>query len=409
MSIALGGHVPRDAGATTPRATGATTPRATDATTPRAPAPLRVACYMHSLAGGGVERMRLNLLRQLESWGVRTQLLLHEDGGALRRDVPYDIPVTVLGSGRTRDDLLPLMRLLRRERPDALLVSLGHNNVVAMLAKLLSFSRCNLVVCQHNALTAEASADRGYRLLPALYRLLAPLAANHVVAVSHGVADDMASRTGLARARIGVIHNPVIGPDFAQRANAPLDDPWFGPGAPPVFVTAGRLVPQKDHETLLRAFAMHRSRRAARLLVLGEGPLLETLEAHARALGVADDIRFAGFQPNPLPFMREAEAFVLSSSHEGLGNVLVEALACGTPVISTDCPHGPAEILEHGRFGTLVPVGDVGALAGALALPHRDAFPAALLRARADAFTVERAAHRYLALLREPDRKRIAT
>ena len=361
---------------------------------------------MHSLAGGGVERMRLNLLAQLRDHGVEASLLLHEGAGPLGSELPPELPVTVFGTSRTLLDLLPLARLLRRERPDALLVSLGHNNVVAMAAKLLARSRCTLVICQHNALSAEVAADRRYRLLPALYRLLAPLAADHLVAVSEGVAVDMARETGIPRARIEVIHNPVITPDFARRAAEPLDDPWFAPGAPPVTVTAGRLVAQKDHETLLRAFALRRRAGPARLLVLGEGPLRGELERLAASLGVADDVRFAGFQPNPLPFIRGAEAFVLSSTHEGLGNVLIEALGCGTPVISTDCPHGPSEILDNGRYGVLVPVRDAAALADAMRTTLRTRYPIAMLQARAERFSADTAASRYLALLRAPQPRR---
>ncbi len=371
-------------------------------------APLRVACYMHSLAGGGVERMRLNLLRELAGRGIAPRLLLHDGTGPLARDLPPGLAVTVFGTSRTLFDLLPLARLLRRDRPDALLVGLGHNNVVAMAAKLLARSRCNLVVSQHNALSAEVAADRRYRLLPALYRLLAPLA-NHLVAVSEGVAADMARATGLPRDRITVIPNPVIAADFDRRAAAPVDDPWFAPGAPPVFVTAGRLVAQKDQATLLRAFAIRRRAGPCRLLVLGEGPLRPTLEALAASLGIASDTRFAGFRPNPLPFIRGAAAFVLSSTHEGLGNVLVEALGCGTPVITTDCPHGPAEIVAGGRFGVLVPVGDAAALAAAMGAPLRARFSASGLRERAGRFTAAAAAQRYLALLSEPDHRRITS
>ena len=388
---------------------GASLPLGRDPARPAGPGAdrltLRLACYMHSLAGGGVERMRLNLLRQLGTHGVEASLLLHEAAGPLGSELPPGLPVTVFGTSRTLFDLVPLARLLKRERPDALLVSLGHNNIVALAAKLLARSRCTLVVCQHNALSAEVATDRRYRLLPALYRLFAPLA-DHLVAVSEGVAADMARETGIPRARIEVIHNPVITPDFARRAAEALDDPWFAPGAPPVVVTAGRLVAQKDHETLLRAFALRRQAGPARLLVLGEGPLRGELEALAASLGVAADIRFAGFRANPLPFIRRAEAFVLSSTHEGLGNVLIEALGCGTPVISTDCPHGPAEILDNGRYGVLVPVRDVASLADAMRSPLRTRFPAATLQARAERFSAEAAASRYLALLRAPQPRR---
>ena len=334
---------------------------------------------------------------------MRTTLLLHTGEGELARDLPASLDVRTFETRRTMSDVAPLRRFLRDESPDVLLASLGHNNVAAMLAKLLARSDCNLIVCQHNSLSAEAKSDRAYRLLPMLYRLLAPVA-DHLVAVSSGVADDMAQRSGIARARIEVIHNPVITPDFAARADAPVDDPWFAAGAPPVYVSVGRLVAQKDHTTLLRAFAAHRRQHSARLMILGDGPLRGALETVAAELGVADDVRFMGFQANPLPFMRRACAFVLSSVHEGLGNVLIEAMACGTPVVSTDCPYGPSEIVDGGRFGRLVPTRDHIALAAAMDPFLREQFPSGMLRARASEFTVERAAERYLDLARRPRR-----
>ena len=363
-----------------------------------------LACYMHSLAGGGVERMRLHLLTRLRELGIRTTLLLHSGEGELRDALPPDLDVRAFGTKRTLMDVAPLVRFLRDERPDAMLASLGHNNVAAMIAKTVSRSDTNLIVCQHNALSVEARSGATYRPLPALYRLLTPMAANHVVAVSHGVADDMARRSGIPRARIEVIGNPVITPDFAARADEPLDDPWFAEGSPPVYVCVGRLVPQKDHTTLIRAFAAHRRQHPSRLMILGEGPLRAPLETLARELGVAADVRLPGFRPNPLPYMRRAAAVVLSSVYEGLGNVLIEAMACGTPVVSTDCPYGPAEIVGAGAFGRLVPTRDHIALAVALDPRLRAHFPAATLRARAHEYTVERAAERYLALARRKHR-----
>ena len=365
--------------------------------------PMHVACYIHSLAGGGVERMRLHLLARLRELGLRTTLLLHADEGALRAELPPGLDVRIFGTARTMSDVRPLARFLRAERPDVLLASLGHNNIAAMLAKILARTDCNLIVCQHNALSVEMRTNARYRALPLLYRLLTPVA-NHVVAVSSGVADDMARRAGIARARIEVIYNPVIGSDFNARADEAVDDPWFAGGALPVYVAVGRLVAQKDHTTLLRGFAAHRRQHPSRLMILGEGPLREALEMLAGELAITEHVRFVGFKRNPLPYMRRACAVVLSSVYEGLGNVLIEAMACGTPVVSTDCPFGPSEILGGGRFGRLVPTRDHIALAQALDPCLREAFPSGMLRARAGEFTVERAAERYLAIARDPFR-----
>jgi glycosyltransferase involved in cell wall biosynthesis len=217
------------------------------------------------------------------------------------------------------------------------------------------------------------------------------------------VAGELERLAHLPRHKIAIIHNPVIGADFAARSQMRIDHPWLVPRDHAVFVSAGRLVPQKDHDTLIRAFALHRRRKPSRLLILGNGDRREHLETLARELGVADAVDFLGFQANPLPYLRQADAFVLSSRSEGFGNVLVEALGCGTPAISTDCRHGPSEILDGGRYGALVPPLDPVAMAAAMdgieALRRR--CPPAMLRERAEAFTTTGSAARYHLLFRD--------
>ncbi len=360
-----------------------------------------LAIFMHDLSGGGVERMRLALIAAFLGRGLRVTLLLHRRAGELSDAVPIGCEVVELGGRSTLGDVPALSRFLRRARPDLLMSSLDHNNVAALLAARLSRTGVPVVICQHNALSAEAGTmGWRYRAVPALYRLLAPRAAG-IVAVSEGVADDMARATGLARDAITVIHNPVISAGFAARATEALPEPWAGDPwmldrSVPLLVSAGRLVAQKDPETLLRAFALMPAH--ARLLLLGRGELQGALEALVAELGLGERVRFAGFQPNPLPFIARADAFVLASRYEGLGNVLVEALGCGTPVASTDCPHGPSEILEGGRHGALAPVGDAHALAAAMLQALRVPPDEASLRLRAEQFTVERAVARHLAL-----------
>jgi glycosyltransferase involved in cell wall biosynthesis len=190
--------------------------------------------------------------------------------------------------------------------------------------------------------------------------------ADAIVAVSRGVADDLARFAGLPRDVIRVIYNPVVGADLPRMAGEPVDHPWFRPGELPVILGAGRLSRQKDFPTLIRAFAEVRRARPARLVILGDGAQRAELEALVRTLGLADAVALPGFTSNPYAHMARAAVFVLSSRFEGFPNVLVEALAVGTPVVATDCPSGPAEILERGRHGRLVPVGQADALARAL-------------------------------------------
>ena len=243
------------------------------------------------------------------------------------------------------------------------------------------------------------------RLFPALIRRNY-LAMDSIVAVSEGVADDLAANFGISRDRITVVHNPVVSAGLREKAAAEIDHPWFVSGAPPVVLSTGRLYGAKDYPTLIRAFARLRQLREARLLILGSGKNdAETAQRRAELmelaseLGVSADLDLPGFVPNPFPYMARAAVFVLSSLWEGFGNVLVEAMACGCPVVSTDCPNGPAEILDHGRYGTLVAVGDVAGMAEAILTTLRNPPDRDVLRARAALFTVDRAVDAYLDLL----------
>lgn len=367
-----------------------------------APRPLSVAIYMHDLSGGGVERQTLALARQLQSTGLGVTLLLHRAHGELLQSVPPDLRVVELRSRRTLQDIPSIARFIRHEQPDVLIANLDHNNIAAALANLLSGAKTKVIICQHNSMSPEhfQGGRWTYRFVPMLYRLLSP-SISLAVAVSSGVRHELQTCAHFSAHKLAIIHNPVIGHDFAERAGQTADHPWFEEPNHPVFITAGRLVALKDHDTLLRALATHRQRCPSRLLVLGTGPLRESLETLTGELGLRDAVDFLGFVENPLPYYRSADAFVLSSYSEGFGNVLVEAMGCGTPVISTDCAHGPAEILDHGRYGLLVPPRNPQALAAAMDnvadLRHR--WPAAMLQDRAQAFTEAACAAGYLRMI----------
>jgi glycosyltransferase involved in cell wall biosynthesis len=276
---------------------------------------------------------------------------------------------------------------------------MGHANLAALWAGRLAGRITPIVVTEHNTLSQEVERQSRLsgmlwpHLLGTFYRWAA-----RVVAVSRGAADDLARTSGFPRERIEVIYNPVIMPDTAPRAREPLDHPWFAPGQPPVVLGVGRFTRQKDFPTLVRAFGEVRRRRPARLLILGEGEDRSTLEALVAELGLAEDVALPGFQDNALAYMAGSAVFVLSSSWEGLPTVLIEALAAGTQVVSTDCPSGPREILQEGRLGALVPVGDAPALGAAildaLAQPPGGVPPDALTP-----FTRDAAVDHYLRLL----------
>jgi glycosyltransferase involved in cell wall biosynthesis len=303
---------------------------------------------------------------------------------------------------------LPSLALfLRHARPDALLAATPFMNIEAVLAQRLAGVPMRLVVSEHNDLSSGHPYGCGWhgRLLAALLRR-AYRDVDAVVAVSAGVASDVQRRTGLTQERIIVIYNPIASPDLPDKAQAEAEHPWLAAGQPPIIMGAGRLGRAKDFPTLLRAFARIRKHRPVRLIILGEavnakktGRQRAKLAALARELGIAGDIDFPGFVQNPYSYMSRASVFALTSLYEGFGNVLAEAMACGCPVVSTDCRSGPAEILDHGRYGPLVAVGDDAALAGAIealldAPPERR-----LLQQRGFEFNVERAIDRYEQLL----------
>jgi glycosyltransferase involved in cell wall biosynthesis len=357
---------------------------------------LSVVIYLPTLNSGGAERLHINLAPALVAKGFVVTLLVHRIQGALVDAVPPGVRLVSLECNRTLGALRPLVRFLKKERPNILLSNLGHTNIMAISARTLARVRTRVIVSHHNTLSSECYPERGwrYRMLPFMCRLFIGWA-HGIVAVSEGVANDLAEMTGIRRDRITVIYNPVITTDFDSRMEESADHPWLEHDRPPVILAVGRLHPMKDFKTLISAFAIVAKQCDARLIILGEGSLRESLASHAVELGIANRVSMPGFLPNPLPFMRKASVLAMSSRYEGFGNVLVEALACGTPVVSTDCTFGPSEILDGGRFGRLVPVSDQEAMAGALLDTLKDPHPSDMLRKRGCEFTVDRAAILY--------------
>jgi glycosyltransferase involved in cell wall biosynthesis len=360
----------------------------------------RIALFMRDLSGGGVGRVIVNLTAGFAERGHDVDVVLARRRGPYLAQLAPGVRVVDLGVNRTLRCVPGLVRYLQRVQPSALLACTDGANVVALWAKRLAGSPVRLLISTHTSVShnaRQATQARG-RLIPHFVRRFYHWA-DAVIAVSQGVADDLAVTAQLDREQIRVIYNPVDTKGIVELAKAPLDHPWFGPAEPPVIVSAGRLTRQKDYPTLIRAFGLVRQRRSARLLILGEGADRAGLEALARDLGVEADLSLPGFVANPYPFMAAARLFVLSSAWEGFGNVLIEAMALGTPVISTDCPSGPSEILGQGRYGRLVPVGDHVALAQAIesALGAGGSVDGA--RERAAQFSTERIAAEYLRVI----------
>lgn len=357
----------------------------------------RIAVFLPSLAGGGAERVMVTLANGFATRGVPVDLVVVAAEGAYLPDVSPRVRLVELGASRVLFSLPALVRYLRRERPYALLSALNHANIIALWARKLARSGTRLVVSERNTLSRDVSSGRFKRGLPWLMRLSYP-SADAIVAVSSGVADDLAQTVRLPRERIDVVYNP-INSNLPRLCEVPVEHPWLVEGEPPVIVAAGRLTVQKDFTTLIDAFAEVRKTHAARLVILGEGELRSELEARIDELGIGDDVALPGFVDNPYPWMRKASLFVLSSAWEGFCNVLAEAMACGAPVVSTNCPSGSAEILEDGKWGRLVPVGDVSALARAISETLNDETHPDV-RHRARSFNLQQALSGYLHALR---------
>ena len=361
--------------------------------------PDRIAIVLPNLAGGGVERVRLLLAEQFLAQGYAVDFVLAEPRGERIEDVPEGCRIISLDAPRLLWVPGRLSRYVRRERPDAMLAALWPLTGLAGLALRLARSNIPLVVSEHNDFRKMPSIKPFERRLLKLFGPWLYGRAARVAAVSRGVNESLVEAARLAPGSIEVIHNPIrqSGSDHPDSADRSLLQ-WWGAGAIKL-IAVGSLKPQKDYPTLLRALRRVRQDREARLIVLGEGPERSRLEALARSEGLAEAVRFPGFRAEPYPFLKQADLFVLSSQWEGLGNVITEALLCGCPVVATDCPSGPAELLDGGRYGTLVPVADPEALATAvtevLARPH-DPSPGI---AWASQFMPEATARAYLQLL----------
>ncbi len=393
-----------------------------------------IAVLLPSLDGGGAERSVLTLVGGFLARGRRVDLLVCRAKGALLEEVPpgarlreltaagalggrllaarlnpADLPALlrpVLLAKKNAPEIARIGALrdyLDEERPDAVLSALTYANLTAIWARRGSRSRPPLVVSERNALATYCAAPHKhrkwrFRYLPELVRRSYP-EADTVVAVSDHVAGELSGPVGLAHPRLLALPNPVVDDTLAAAARRDPGHPWFEDGGPPVVLGAGRLAEQKDFATLLRAFARLRASRELRLVILGEGDLRGELEAQAGRLGVAEDVDLTGFVSNPFAFMARGAAFALSSTYEGLPGVLIQAMACGCPVVSTNCPGGSAEILQDGELGPLVPVGDDAALAGALAGLLDTPPDAGALARRAADFSVGGAVDAYLEVL----------
>jgi glycosyltransferase involved in cell wall biosynthesis len=361
----------------------------------------RIAFFLDALHGGGAEKAVVNLLKGLAQRDeFDLDLVLATKEGPYLDLVPQEVRIIDLNTGRAVKAILPLMNYLKENRPWALIGNMGHVNVVASIATELSGIKTKLVLVEQNTVSANQSKLKRAKLVELLMKFLYPRA-DVVAGVSAGVARDLEQYLGLKKETVKVLNNPVVNEDLITQSQTSLDHPWFAANRPPVFIAVGRLNPQKDFPNLLNAFAQVRKQQEARLIILGEGEERLKLEAMIDNLGIGEDVSLPGFVKNPYAYMKHASCFVLSSRQEGLPTVLIEAMACGCPVVSTDCPSGPEEILNRGTYGLLVPVKNYAALGEAMLATLKNPPQHELLMQRANEYSTEKVVETYLSLLHE--------
>lgn len=355
-----------------------------------------MAVVLPALHGGGAERVTLNLAVGLHDAGFAVDLVVASMTGSLRESVPEGIEVVPLGDRRMAASLLALRDYLVRRRPSAVLSAMSHTNVIAVLAARMARFGGRIVVVEHTELRPPAARTLRQRTVVAAMRRLYR-GGVRVVAVSNGVKASLVRWVRLRPEAIEVIYNPVITPSTRAMARVDDDHPFLASGSPLV-LGVGRLIPSKGFATLLHAFAKLSERSGAQLIILGDGEQRGELEALAAELGIADRVSFPGFVLNPYAFFARAHVFALASEHEGLPTVLIEALSAGAHVVSTDCSSGVREALAGGRLGQVVPLGDVQALADAIAGCLERPRPE-IDRAWLDQFTLGEATANYVAAL----------
>ena len=360
-----------------------------------------VAVHLPNLNGGGAEKVAIILCEQLHLRGYKIDLVVGTARGEYVETIPAGINVVDLGAPRTWKSITALRKYIEKSRPAAIIANVGPQNISAVIANALSQKKTNVFAVQHSSLTHQSRDHPSWqmRAMPILYRFVLPFSSG-VVAVSHGVAEDLIEKAHIPRNLVKVIYNPITSPTKEQY-EGPISIPEFFDGQEPVIAALGRLVPVKDFTTLIKAVHLiNQTTFPTRLLVMGNGPMREQLQMLVESLNLSERVRILPFSSNPYPYLKEASVTVMSSRYEGFGNVLVESMACGTPVVSTNCPFGPAEILENGKYGHLTPVGDVEALAEAIVATIRNPISADVLKSRARTFEPSAAVESYIRLLR---------
>jgi len=356
-----------------------------------------IALLISSFSSGGVQRVMINLANELTRRGYSVELVAVSSDGPLKSKVSPQVSIRDLKSSRVLLSLGRIRAFFKADHPSVFISGQTHLNAISAIAHKLAGSPSHLIVVEHNHMSSVIKGEKKWvdRLRPLWARLFYPWA-NAILAVSEEVAADLSKVSGIKRGKIKVVYNPIIDPVVLQQKDLPIDHPWFNDPQTPVVIGVGRLSAQKGFAGLIHAMAEVNKTRAARLVILGEGEERGNLESLVRSLGMEQNVWLPGYVENPFAYIKRANLFVLSSLWEGLPSVLVEAMACGTSALSTDCPAGPREILEGGHLGKLIPVSDLAAMTeGILFCLANPQDPNALIK-RADRFLTTTATQGYI-------------
>lgn len=361
--------------------------------------PLRIAFIMAELGTGGIARVRVNLTRELVERGIDVDLVMGRARGPFLAQLDARVRVHVLGSSHALLGLPRLAAYLWRRSPDVVVCEKLRVNLAAHRACALVRQSAPIFAEIHGVLSHKLEGENlRDRKKHSKYRDIAKAYPRNAgfLPVSTGIADDLVAGFGVPREKVHVVHNPVVTDRMMAMALETVDHPWLVDKELPVVVGVGRLEQQKDFATLIQAFARLQGQTPCRLLILGEGSERAQLQAMIDAQGLTSCVDLHGFVGNPYAYVARSDVFVLSSKWEGFGNVIVEAMAMGVPVVSTDCPAGPHEILDGGRHGCLVPIGDVEAMAEAIDATLRSEPDRSALIAEAMKYTPSACANDYL-------------
>ena len=325
-----------------------------------------IALFIGSMRMGGAERASLNLINEFASRGIRCDLVLIQEEGEFLDDIHPDVHIVPLGKGRTLFSGYALRRYLKTFRPQIMIAAQTHVQLLALWACKKAVIKVPLILNEHSTFSTNHpfSSMKGI-IIRKLAKRWFPHA-NVITAVSEGVRNDLLNEFPELEDKTIIIYNPVINQSLMEKSMEKIELPWQVDSSIPMILAAGRLVADKNFDLLIRAVATARETRRIRLVILGEGEEKYNLAHVAQQTELGEDISLHGYTKNPYAWMRKADLFVLSSRREGLPMVLIEAMAAGCKVISTDCPSGPREILQEGKLGILVPVGDTQAMSDAI-------------------------------------------